>query len=373
MLVPVDRDPAHSGQLVSTLSTLEYPADRLQILLLVRDDDERARSALDHLALGPHFQVVPVPAGPRGPAEACHAGLAQARGEFCVIYDTHERPGPGQLREAVAAFQALPPWVVCVQAELRCASPDASWLTQFSAAELAVNFGLFLRGLGLVAPLASTSNHFRVEALRRLGAWDPDNVTPGLDLGVRIARRGWGVRIIGSVTETDVAARLSPWLNQRSRWIRGCYQTWLVHMRSPGRLWRDLGAKSFIGLQLTFALPVFTTLITPLFWALILVYLVSEPGPSAAQFPVPVVSLAVAAAALGSLLTVYALMIGCMEQGLLRAVRTMLLAPAYAALMSAAAYRALFQLLHPGRRHRWEPAGQHHAEPADRRLVSGAA
>jgi hypothetical protein len=34
-------------------------------------------------------------------------------------------------------------------------------------------------------------------------------------------------------------------------------------------------------------------------------------------------------------------MAGCMEQGLFRAVRTMLLAPAYWALASVAAYRAL--------------------------------
>jgi cellulose synthase/poly-beta-1,6-N-acetylglucosamine synthase-like glycosyltransferase len=380
VLVPLSRAGAHLDGLFSRLCRLHYPADRLQVLLLVGDGDEQARTALGSVSLGPQFQVVPVPSGPqRRQAAVWHAGLGHARGEFCVVYGTGDRPEPGQLREAVAAFRALPSWVVCVQAELRCSNPDTSWLTQFSAAELAVNLGLFLRGLGLATPLASTSNHFRVEALRRLGAWDPHNVTPGLDLGVRIPRRGWDVRMMASVTATEADARLSPWLTQRSRWIEGCYQTWLVHMRSPYRLWRDLGTTGFIGLQLTLALPVFTTLVTPLLWALILVYLVSGPGHSAAQFPLPVISLAVAAAALGNLLTVYALMIGCMEQGLLRAVRTMLLAPAYGALMSVAAYRALFQLFHPRLRHRWElagpphgePAGPREGEPAGQHLVSG--
>ena len=255
-----------------------------------------------------------------------HAGLGHARGEFCVVYGTGDRPEPGQLREAVAAFRALPSWVVCVQAELRCSNPDASWLTQFSAAELAVNLGLFLRGLGLATPLASTSNHFRVEALRRLGAWDPHNVTPGLDLGFRIPRRGWDVRMMASVTATEADARLSPWLTQRSRWIGGCYQTWLVHMRCP----TGCGVTLAHGLHRPAADPrtagVHHARHPPLVGP--------HPGlprqrawHSAAQFPLPVISLAVAAAALGNLLTVYALMIGCMEQGLLRAVRTMLLAP----------------------------------------------
>ncbi len=123
------------------------------------------------MALDPQFEMVQVLSGPpSSQAAACHAGLQHARGEFCVVYDTGDRPEPGQLREAVAAFRALPSWVVCVQAELRCSNPDTSWLTQFSAAELAVNLGFFLRGLGASAlPLASTSNHFRVEALRGLG------------------------------------------------------------------------------------------------------------------------------------------------------------------------------------------------------------
>jgi hypothetical protein len=47
--------------------------------------------------------------------------------------------------------------------------------------------------------------------------------------------------------------------------------------------------------------------------------------------------------------TAYSLMIGCMEQGMLPAVRTMFLAPVYWALSSIAAYRAL---LPAGRRAR---------------------
>ncbi len=91
------------------------------------------------------------PGLPDGRARAAAWGLGHARGEFCVVYGADDRPDPGQLREAVAAFRALPPWVVCVQAELRCPNPDTSWLTQFSAAELAAGFSLFLRRLGLAS------------------------------------------------------------------------------------------------------------------------------------------------------------------------------------------------------------------------------
>jgi hypothetical protein len=282
-------------------------------------------------------EVVPVPsAGPDTKASARDAGLERATGEFCVVYDAEDLPAPGQLREAVAAFRALPVWVVCLQAELRYPNPGTNWLTRCFAADYAVAFGLFLRGLdrlGLVIPLSGTSHHFRTEALQRVGGWDGHNASEGTDLGVRIARRGWSARIMASASDKEASGRLGDWLWQRTRWMRGYYQTWLVHMRSPGRLWRDLGTRRFIGLQLTFAVYL-AALINPLFWALTVACLASGRG---------FLFLYVGGAAMlvGNLLMVYSLMIGCMEHDLFRAVRTMFLVPAYWALMSVAAYRAL--------------------------------
>jgi cellulose synthase/poly-beta-1,6-N-acetylglucosamine synthase-like glycosyltransferase len=359
VLVPLGRRGAALGTLITEFSGLDYPPERLQVLLLVEEDDQQTRTALDSVALPAPFEVALIPPGqPRTRSRACNAGLELARGEFCVVYDAEHRPEPGQLRKAVAAFWSLPPWVVCVQAELRYMNPDMNWLTQCAAAEYAVNFSLFLPGLDrfrLPMPLGGSSNHFRAEALRRLGGWDPHNVTEGADLGVRIARRGWSVRMMASETGEEPDSRLGSWLRQRSRWIKGDCQTWLVHMRSPYRLWRDLGPIRFAGLQLTLALSSFTTLVNPVFWALILAYLVSGPGHIAQVFPLPELYAAAAAMLLGNLLMVYSLMIGCMEHGLFRAVRTMLLVPAYWALMSVAAYQALFQLLNLRRRHYLEP------------------
>ena len=45
-----------------------------------------------------------------------------------------------------------------------------------------------LAALGLPVPLGGTSNHFRAEALRRVGGWDAWNVTEDIDLGYRLAR-----------------------------------------------------------------------------------------------------------------------------------------------------------------------------------------
>jgi cellulose synthase/poly-beta-1,6-N-acetylglucosamine synthase-like glycosyltransferase len=358
ILVPLYREERVAAALVAKLSLLDYPQERLQVLLLVEEDDGPTRQALDGMDLGSQFEVVLIPPSlPRTKPKACNVGLQRARGEYCVIYDAEDRPAPDQLRKAAAAFRSLPDWVVCVQAELQYWNPDTNWLTRCFAAEYALNFSLFLRGLdrfALPIPLGGTSNHFRTDALARLGGWDPYNVTEDADLGIRIARRGWGVRVMTSVTEEEANSALGNWLRQRSRWIKGYYQTWLVHMRSPWRLWRELGTRRFLSLQATLGMATFTTLVNPAFWALTVVYLVEGPGPIAPLFPMPVLYLGVAAMLAGNFLMVYSLMMACMERGLSWAMRSILAVPVYWGLMSAAAYKALFQLLNPARRHYWE-------------------
>ena len=358
ILVPLYREEKVLAALMTKLAGLSYPPDRLQVLLLIEEDDKVTRTALDRFSLDDRFEIVLIPPhGPRTKPKACNVGLMHARGEFCVIYDAEDRPEPDQLLKAVAAFRSLPSWVVCVQAELQYWNPWTNWLTRCFAAEYALNFSLVLRGLDrfrVPIPLGGTSNHFRADALRALGAWDPYNVTEDADLGMRIARRGWAVRMIVSVTEEEANSKVGNWIRQRSRWIKGYYQTWLVHMRSPWQLLRDLGLRQFLAFQLTLGFTSLTGLLNPIFWALAGVYLISGPAHIRPLFPAPILYLGVLAMLIGNLLMMQSMMAGCMERGLYGAVRSMLSIPLYWGLMSVAAYKALFQLLRPSRRHYWE-------------------
>jgi cellulose synthase/poly-beta-1,6-N-acetylglucosamine synthase-like glycosyltransferase len=358
VLVPLYREGEVLAALVERLHGLDYPADRLQILLLVEGDDPETISALATIDLGPQFEVVLIPPSqPRTKPKALNIGLAKARGDFCVIFDAEDHPEPGQLRKAVTAFRQLPDWVVCIQAELQYWNPWTNWLTRCFAAEYAVNFSLVLRGLDrfrLPIPLGGTSNHFRTDALRQLGGWDPYNVTEDADLGMRIARKGWRVRMFQSVTEEEANSELRNWVRQRSRWIKGYLQTWLVHMRSPVGLWRDLGPRQFLSFQLTLGFFTITTLVNPLVWLLTAIYLISGPSMIEALFPPVTLYVGLACMAIGNLMMIYVLMVGCMERELYRGVRAMLTVPAYWALMSVAAYKAVGQLLLPRRRHYWE-------------------
>ncbi|GIF24623.1 cellulose synthase/poly-beta-1,6-N-acetylglucosamine synthase-like glycosyltransferase [Actinoplanes tereljensis] len=358
ILVPLYREASVLPYLVERLSALDYPADKVQILLLIEEDDTETRAALASMELATQFEVVLIPdSPPKTKPKACNVGLSRATGEFCVIYDAEDRPDADQLRKAVLAFRLLPDRVVCVQAELHYWNPWTNWLTRCFAAEYATNFSLSLRGLDrhrLAIPLGGTSNHFRTDALRELGGWDQYNVTEDADLGIRIARRGWDVRMMVSVTEEEANSRLGNWVRQRSRWIKGYIQTWLVHSRHPVRVWRELGTKRAVAMHLTLGFSTFTTLINPIFWALFVSYLITGPKYLEPLFPPLSLYAGLATMVLGNVMMCYCLMNGCMERGLHRAVRAMLTVPLYWGLMSVAAYKAVFQLLRPSKRHFWE-------------------
>ena len=66
------------------------------------------------------------------------------------------------------------------------------------------------------------------------------------------------------------------WVKQRSRWYKGYLQTWLVHMRRPVVVHRDLGWRGALGLHLFVLGTPLTALINPLFWALTLVWFAAE-------------------------------------------------------------------------------------------------
>jgi glycosyltransferase XagB len=331
------------ADLVADMSALDYPAGRLQVLLLAADGAEYATAALPA-----HFEIVDV--GSPSRAEACAVGLARARGELCVVYEPGQRPDRGQLRAAATSFSRLPAWVVCVRPEIRCQNPHENWLTQYAAADSAVGSVLFVRGLDrfrLPVPAGAFSCHYRTDALRGLGAWQDGDLAEGADIGMRIARRGWTVRVLASVTGEEAEGRLGHWLRRRAASIRDDYRSWLAQPRWTYRLWRDLGPLRFTAFQLTTVLFTFTALVNPLLWLLTVLWLAGGFGPVTGALPLPELYAVIAAMLLGNLLTAYSLMIGCMEDGLFAAVRTMLLAPVYVGLTSVAAYRALLPLDRP--------------------------
>lgn len=284
LLIALKDEAETAAQLAAAIRALDYPSSRLDVKLLIETGDAATQAALVAQRWPEGTELVVLPAGlPRTKPRALNYGLGRARGAFVVVYDAEDRPHPDQLKSAVRAFQAAGCRLACVQAPL-VGQGAAGWIGGQWALEYAVQFGRLLPAqamLGLPVMLGGTSNHFRRSALEAAGGWDAWNVTEDAELGLRLARLGWRVGMIRPPTLESPPETLTIWINQRSRWLKGFLQTWLVLMRRPGRALRELGTGRFLAVQLTLGAAVLSALVHGP-WALWLALALIHPGVSIA-------------------------------------------------------------------------------------------
>ncbi|MHC4841765.1 MAG: glycosyltransferase [Planctomycetota bacterium] len=270
ILIPMYREPKMVPRMMDAMKAMDYPSDRLDVKLLLEEKDDETRAAAAACAMPDFVEVIAVPPGkPQTKPRACNFGLDRARGELVVIYDAEDRPEPDQLKKAVAVFRRSPEKLSCLQACLNYYNPKQNLLTRWFTLEYSTWFDLFLPGLHALhapIPLGGTSNHFRCGVLRDLDGWDPWNVTEDCDLGLRLARRGHDTRVLESTTWEEAASTLAAWVPQRSRWVKGYWQTLLVHTRNPLRGLRELGLWKFAMMLLVVGGHVYSLALHPLCW-----------------------------------------------------------------------------------------------------------
>ena len=364
VLVPVYHEGAVLPALVDAMDRLDYPKDRMEVRLLVEEDDHETLAAARALDLKPPVVVYPVPFSlPRTKPKACNVGLAGSEAEYLVIFDAEDRPEPDQLKKAALAFAALPREVGCVQAKLSFYNPDRNVLTRCFTVEYATWFDLCLPGLDAMKapiPLGGTSNHFRLEVLRKLGGWDEYNVTEDCDLGLRLFLRGWQTRILDSTTWEQACPDLRYWIRQRSRWVKGYIQTYIVHTRHPWQLCRTLGFGNSLHFHLLIGGTPFCQLISPLYWVLTLLWLVWRPAAVEAFFPGPIFAVGAFCLFGGNFIFAYTSGIAAVRRGFGHLTKYGLVMPFYWMLMSVGAWRGLWGLVR--RPHHWDKT-KHFAEP----------
>ncbi len=374
VLVPLYREAKMVPQLVTGIARLNYPADKLDVKILLEQDDDETRDAL--LAFKPpgNFEVITIPdAGPKGKPRACNAGLSRARGEYLVIYDAEDRPEPDQLRKCVIAFRKASPELVCIQAKLNYFNRRQNVLTRWFTAEYSAWFDQMLPGLqslDVAIPLGGTSNHFITRRLQALGGWNAFNVTEDADLGLRIFVRGWKTMIIASTTYEEANSRLGNWIRQRSRWVKGYVQTYLFQMRHPWKLFRTMGPRAFFSFHLFFGAGTLCLLINPIYLALTALWFTTHLQTIQLLFPGVVLYACTAGFLLGNAAFMVATLSGCYERDHYDDVKWALLAPVYWLLMSVAAWKGTLQLLY--KPFYWEKTRHGFATPPEPAVSLGA-
>ncbi len=367
IIVPLFEEPEVLPDLIWALRTLDYPAAKLDIMIVLEAVDRVTPRRLAGLELPSTFRVITVPdAAPRTKPKAANYALQFARGDYVVVYDAEDRPEPDQLRAAIAAFARAGKRVACVQARLNVYNAYHCWLSRQFAIEYSSLFDAVLPALmrlGVPVPLGGTSNHFPRHVLQEIGAWDPYNVTEDADLGVRLARRGWTTAVIESTTWEEAPVTLGVWFRQRTRWMKGWMQTYLVHTRHPWRLWRELGFGGTIGFHALTGGLILSALVHPVFCATLLIggtdWLLTAPAvDEASDWTIALWWIAWINLLFGYVASILLGVVALIQRRAWWLLPATLAMPLYWLLISAAAYRAVYQFaIDP---FRWEktPHGQ---------------
>lgn len=337
------------GQLIDRLSRIDYPADRLQGMLVLETHDHATIKAAIEAQRPAWLQIFIAPPGnPHTKPRALNCALPHATGDLLVVYDAEDDPDPRQLKESAGWFANDPTGkLACLQAPLRIrrrhrAKPDSPFLDQQFAAEYAALFETILPGmarLGLPFPLGGTSNHFKIDVLRQVGGWDSFNVTEDADLGFRLWRRGWRLGVISRPTWETPPGGLKAWLPQRTRWLKGYMQTWFTHTRRP---W-ELGLGGVFALCVTLGTGLASAALQgpSLSWltTTISVSIAAGLSPQTPLLAWWVLSIGTASAWLSCV-------VGTRRAGVAYAAKDMLVAPLYWSLLSLAFVHAAWRLIH---------------------------
>ncbi len=350
ILLPVYKEDKLIRKLIWNLRSLDYPRGKLDVKLLIEEDDDKTLNAVRNLDFPANFETIVVPYHlPKTKPKACNYGLFFCKGKYLTIYDAEDVPDSDQLKKVVCLFRKLPKDYIVLQGALNYFNKNENLLTRMFTLEYSYWFDYMLPGLqslDVPIPLGGTSNHFKLDKLLELGGWDPFNVTEDADLGVRVFEKRYKVGVVNSTTFEEANNEPFNWIRQRSRWIKGYMQTTLVHMRNPARLVQKIGWRGFFGFNFFVGLTPITFLIYPILLSFFIIYLIFDLKVARVLFPDWVLYISIFNFVAGNTLMIYVNMLAVFKRRYYELILFALFNPLYWLMHSISAYKGLWQLVY---------------------------
>ncbi|NIJ44676.1 hypothetical protein FHR24_001115 [Wenyingzhuangia heitensis] len=349
ILLPVFKESEVIYKLALNLKNLDYPKDKLDVKLLIESDDEVTTNAVKDLVFPTIFEPIVIPyAMPKTKPKACNYGLYFSKGKYLTIYDAEDIPDKDQLKQVCVLFDKIPKEYIAIQCALNYFNKTENYLTKMFTLEYSYWFDYMLPGLDklkIPIPLGGTSNHFKLDKLRELGGWDGFNVTEDADLGLRSYAKNYKITVLNSTTNEEANNDFYNWIRQRSRWIKGYMQTYLVHMRNPIKLYKTVGLKAFLGFNFFIGGTVFTFLSYPVLLLFIILYYVFKSEWIGFFFPEWLIIIAIISFSIGNIIMIYMNMIAIFKRKSYSLILYAITNPIYWIMHSISAYKGLIQLI----------------------------
>ncbi|MGY1813025.1 glycosyltransferase [Blastococcus sp. SYSU D00820] len=227
--------------MVTALLALDYPADKLTLVVVDDGSDDATGAKLDAwAAVEPRLRVLHRAVGSGGgKSGALNDALGLVEAEVVLVFDADHEPEPTALRRLVRHFRDPSVGAVmgrCVIRNGKDSTMAATVFVDYLSGYLVNEYGR--QALFELPAYGGANCAVRMSTLRELGGWNPHTVTEDTDLTLRILMRGQRVRYdVSAIDFEEAVVTAQRFWKQRYRWARGhqkCLRDyWRPLMRSP--------------------------------------------------------------------------------------------------------------------------------------------
>lgn len=234
VLLPVYNEKFVVEKLLDAVCALQYPADKLEILVLDDSTDETRHIAAariaQHSARGIAIRHVRREKCIGYKAGNLNFGLTLAKGDFIAIFDADCLPPPDFLRKAMPCFQDEK--IGFLQTAIAYANRTAYFLTRFQATEAGhkedITTGLSQEGF--MASLTGSSCVWRRRCIDAIGGISAETITEDVDMGYKAQLHAWKYVFLRNVVSwAELPETMAAFRVQRQRWARGLIHNAVRH------------------------------------------------------------------------------------------------------------------------------------------------
>ncbi len=282
--LPIYNERYVAPRLIEAVCGLDWPRDRLEILVLDDSTDETSEIIDSEVeaqrSRGFDIRAVRRPERRGFKAGALQNALGLTRGRYIAVFDADHVP-PADFLERTVSLLEEDGSLGFVQARWGHVNRGYSRYTEAFA--LAVDGFQVVEqsarsALGLLMNYTGSAGVLRTEAMRDCGGWAWDTLSEDMDLSFRMQLRGWrGTYLRDLVVPGEVPPTMPAFRNQQARWARGSTQCGRKLLR---RVWLSPSLSALQKVQATLLLTYYS--VSLLFF---LVLLVTVPLVALGGFP----------------------------------------------------------------------------------------
>lgn len=231
LILPAKNEEKVIGDTLKAMSRIDYPKNLYEVLLVVREDDEKtisaANKAIASIGQETNIRLIKTNGRPINKPNSLNKALKYCTGQVVAVFDAEDEPHPEILKSVDEMF--ITKKCDLVQAGVQLISVDNSWFSCLNCLEYYFWFKSilpFMSGLGST-PLGGNTCFFKKYVLENIGGWDETCLTEDADVGIRASVAGYKTKMVyleEMATLEETPSNEWSFIRQRTRWNQGYLQ-----------------------------------------------------------------------------------------------------------------------------------------------------